>query len=97
VDAAAAAVPSSGSQEASEESLTESSQVNAATSTNATPASGRVIASPIAKRIAAEKGIDLKTVSGTGPNNRVVKADVLAAQPAASAPVAQGSVGIVHA
>ncbi len=36
----------------------------------------RIIASPLAKRIAAEKGIDLAAVSGTGPHGRIVKADV---------------------
>jgi pyruvate dehydrogenase E2 component (dihydrolipoamide acetyltransferase) len=36
----------------------------------------RVIASPLAKRIAADKGIDLARVTGTGPNGRIVKADL---------------------
>ncbi len=52
------------------------------------PASGdRIIASPLAKRIAAQKGIDLAGVSGSGPNGRIVKADVDDAQPG-TAPVA---------
>jgi len=42
---------------------------------------GRVIASPLAKRIAADKGIDLAAVKGSGPNGRIVKADVEAAKP----------------
>ena len=36
----------------------------------------RVIASPLAKRIAADKGIDLTGLTGTGPNGRIVKADL---------------------
>jgi pyruvate dehydrogenase E2 component (dihydrolipoamide acetyltransferase) len=36
----------------------------------------RILASPLAKRIAADNGIDLSTVKGTGPNGRIVKADV---------------------
>ncbi|MBB3360443.1 MULTISPECIES: pyruvate dehydrogenase complex dihydrolipoamide acetyltransferase [unclassified Novosphingobium] len=49
----------------------------------------RVIATPLAKRIAAEKGIDLSAVKGSGPNGRVTKADVLGAKPgAAAAPAA---------
>jgi len=36
----------------------------------------RVIASPLAKRIANNKGLDLTAVAGTGPNGRIVKADV---------------------
>ena len=38
----------------------------------------RVKASPLAKRIAGERGIDLHGVSGSGPGGRIVKADVLA-------------------
>ncbi|MBF0325891.1 MAG: pyruvate dehydrogenase complex dihydrolipoamide acetyltransferase [Alphaproteobacteria bacterium] len=36
----------------------------------------RVFASPLAKRIAADAGIDLKAVAGSGPHGRIVKADV---------------------
>jgi len=36
----------------------------------------RVKASPLAKRIAVNKGLDLTAVAGTGPNGRIVKADV---------------------
>jgi pyruvate dehydrogenase E2 component (dihydrolipoyllysine-residue acetyltransferase) len=46
-------------------------------------AGGRTFASPLARRIAAEKGIDLAAVSGSGPNGRIVKADVEAARPGA--------------
>ena len=37
---------------------------------------GRIKASPLAKRIAEQKGIDLGNVVGTGPNGRIVKADL---------------------
>ncbi len=37
---------------------------------------GRIFASPLAKRIAAERGIDLSTVQGSGPRGRIVKADL---------------------
>jgi pyruvate dehydrogenase E2 component (dihydrolipoamide acetyltransferase) len=39
-------------------------------------AGDRVLASPLAKRIAADKGIDLGTVQGSGPHGRIVKADL---------------------
>jgi pyruvate dehydrogenase E2 component (dihydrolipoamide acetyltransferase) len=56
----------------------------------ATPArgngAGRVFASPLARRIAAEKGLDLAKIAGSGPNGRIVKADVETARPAAAAP-----------
>lgn len=52
----------------------------------------RVKASPLARRIAAEKGVDLSGVTGSGPNGRIVKADIEGAKPgaapAAAAPVA---------
>ena len=40
---------------------------------------GEVRASPIARRLARERGVDLSTVAGTGPGGRIVEADVLAA------------------
>jgi pyruvate dehydrogenase E2 component (dihydrolipoyllysine-residue acetyltransferase) len=46
---------------------------------------GRAKASPVARRIARERGIDLSTLQGTGPGGRIVKADVEAA-PAGGAP-----------
>ncbi|MEZ5682435.1 MAG: pyruvate dehydrogenase complex dihydrolipoamide acetyltransferase [Erythrobacter sp.] len=45
----------------------------------------RVIASPLAKRIAEQKGIDLAGVKGSGPNGRIVKADVEGATATTSA------------
>ncbi len=53
------------------------------------PSSGdRVKASPLARRLAADKGIDLGAVAGSGPKGRIVKADVDSAKPGA-APVAK--------
>jgi len=37
---------------------------------------GRIIASPLARRIAEQKGVDLSGVSGSGPRGRIVKADI---------------------
>lgn len=49
--------------------------------------SDRVFASPLARRIAEQKGLDLSTLKGSGPRGRIVKADVEGAVPmAASAP-----------
>ena len=48
----------------------------AATAT-AAPSGGRIKASPLAKKIAAEKGVSLSTLAGTGPGGRIVKNDVL--------------------
>ncbi len=49
---------------------------------------GRVFASPLARRIAADKGIDLAGVTGSGPHGRIVKADVEGAKPGAAKPAA---------
>ena len=46
----------------------------------------RIFASPLARRIAADKGLDLSALSGSGPHGRIVKADVLAAGSAPSKP-----------
>lgn len=57
----------------------------AASLPKATPAAaaaatgGRVVASPLAKKMAAEMGVDLSTVAGTGPNGRITGDDVKAA------------------
>ena len=51
----------------------------------------RVKASPLARRIAADKGIELSGVTGSGPNGRIVKADVESAKPGAAAPAAANS------
>jgi len=48
----------------------------------------RVKASPLARRIAAQKGIDLSGLSGSGPNGRIVKADIEGAAPGAAKPAA---------
>ncbi len=44
----------------------------------------RIIASPLAKRIAADRGIDLKAMQGSGPHGRIVKADVEGAKTGAA-------------
>ena len=57
----------------------------------APPASGDVKASPLARRLAREKGIPLDSISGTGPGGRITEADVLRAEEAGgvSAPASQ--------
>lgn len=47
---------------------------------------GRIKASPVARKIAEEKGVDLAQVHGTGPGGRIVKEDVEGFTPAAAAP-----------
>ncbi len=44
----------------------------------------RIFASPLARRIAAQKGLDLTQIKGSGPHGRIVKADVEGAEPGAA-------------
>lgn len=63
----------------------------AATSAATAPvasAGGRVVASPYARLLAREKGIDISAVTGTGPERRIIAADVQAFVPSAAAPAA---------
>ena len=64
-----------------------------ALSTNGSTTNGRIKASPLARRIARERGVELSQVRGTGPDGRIVAEDVERAQagPAAPAPVAQAA------
>ncbi len=66
--------------------------VTSASHSSASSAKGdRVFASPLARRIADQKGIDLKGVQGTGPHGRIVKADVENAKGGVAAPKAASS------
>lgn len=49
---------------------------------------GRILASPLARRLAEAKGVDLSGLTGTGPKGRLVKADIEAAQPGTAKPKA---------
>jgi pyruvate dehydrogenase E2 component (dihydrolipoamide acetyltransferase) len=54
-----------------------------------TSSGDRIIASPLAKRMAEQQGIDLASVTGSGPNGRIVKADVESAEAETAAPAKQ--------
>ncbi|MGV6838623.1 MAG: pyruvate dehydrogenase complex dihydrolipoamide acetyltransferase [Planktomarina sp.] len=58
---------------------------SAAPAPAAAPQGKRVFASPLARRIAKDKGLELAAITGTGPKGRIVKADVLGAGTAAPA------------
>ncbi|MCB9836511.1 MAG: pyruvate dehydrogenase complex dihydrolipoamide acetyltransferase [Phycisphaera sp.] len=101
-DAASSAGSASAAPKAKAEGSSDSSSSTATATTTATPSSNgtsngsstgsdRVFASPLARKIATERGIDLASISGSGPSGRVVKKDVEQAAPgqaAASAPTA---------
>jgi pyruvate dehydrogenase E2 component (dihydrolipoamide acetyltransferase) len=63
-----------------------------AVSTDATGAANRSLrASPLALRMAAEAGVDLNAIQGTGPQGRIIKRDIEAAVQQAAAPSAAGA------
>ncbi|MEP2027006.1 MAG: 2-oxo acid dehydrogenase subunit E2 [Reichenbachiella sp.] len=70
----------------------------AAPSATATNSNGRVIASPLAKSLAKEKGYDISLIPGTGDGGRIIKRDVEAfvpsAVPAAGGIAATGAFGV---
>uniref|UniRef100_A0AAA9SUA2 Acetyltransferase component of pyruvate dehydrogenase complex n=2 Tax=Bos TaxID=9903 RepID=A0AAA9SUA2_BOVIN len=53
---------------------------------------GRVFVSPLAKKLAAEKGIDLTQVKGTGPDGRIIKKDIDSFVPTKAAPTPAAAV-----
>jgi pyruvate dehydrogenase E2 component (dihydrolipoyllysine-residue acetyltransferase) len=62
----------------------------------AEPAGGRIKASPLARKIAGQTGVDLRLIQGTGPGGRIIRADVEAARTAprpVAAPPAAAAAG----
>ncbi len=104
--AAATSTKSAPAQAAANSAPAAPSAVTSATATMAPPvhtngSHERVFASPLARKIAGEVGIDLKAVTGTGPAGRIVRKDVEAAAagsaPSTLAPVATAARGPVPA
>ncbi|WP_224488986.1 pyruvate dehydrogenase complex dihydrolipoamide acetyltransferase [Robertkochia flava] len=107
VDQVLAAMKSGGSKSAekpaeSTETAAPSQETESAASTSATASeskgSGRIFASPLAKKMAEDRGIDLSRVKGSGENGRIVKRDIEnykeeapAAAPAATKPAAESA------
>ena len=97
-DASAAPAASAATPAAATPAAASTPAASAATAPTPVAADGsRLRVSPLARKIAAEKGVDLNTVQGSGPGGRIVKVDVEAANaapapaakaPACSAPVA---------
>jgi pyruvate dehydrogenase E2 component (dihydrolipoamide acetyltransferase) len=78
-----ASAPEAEAAPAAEAPVREAAPVEAAPSNG-----GRIKASPLARRIAREKGVDLAQVRGTGPDGRIVAEDVERFEPGAAAPAA---------
>ncbi|MFC3078058.1 pyruvate dehydrogenase complex dihydrolipoamide acetyltransferase [Phenylobacterium terrae] len=82
--------PASGGGEKEQAPAPRSSPVAKTTGEGDQPKAGgggaRIFASPLARRIAEQKGIDLSAIQGSGPHGRIIKADVEKAQPGAAKP-----------
>ena len=96
IDAVVAAAKGGGSPQSSadsQQSTSESSKARSQTAISTSPTTkeehangnGRMKASPLAKKLAKEKGIDLKAVHGSGDGGRIVKADVDSFSPLSTA------------
>lgn len=96
--AAAAAAPAAAPAAATPAATPAPATTTAAAPAPAAATNERIIASPLAKMLAEKAGLSLKGVSGTGPNNRITKADVESLQAAAAAaPVAPAATPVVSA
>ncbi|MCV2864641.1 pyruvate dehydrogenase complex dihydrolipoamide acetyltransferase [Albidovulum sediminicola] len=87
-DAAPAAKPAPAVSAPAPASVAPAPGPAAAPAAPAATSGARVLASPLARRLAKEKGVDISTLSGSGPHGRIVKADVEAASAAPKAAAA---------
>ncbi len=76
LEGGAESAPKEEAKQEAAEPVKEEASAPAATAASSTTDNGRVKASPLAKKIAEDKGIDLSGVSGSGPEGRIVKKDV---------------------
>ena len=94
---AESSAPAAASAPATSDGTATASAPQQDTVTMATPAQDgqRIFVSPLAKKMAAEKGIDLSTVQGTGDHGRIIKRDIEnyqpVQQPAQASPAAEGA------
>jgi pyruvate dehydrogenase E2 component (dihydrolipoamide acetyltransferase) len=91
-EAASAAAPAEPSAPVAQAPQAPPAEVSGAQETG-----GRVKASPLARKLAEEAGLDLSIVAGSGPGGRVVKRDVEEARSAGGAPAAGAAQGSVQA
>ncbi len=90
---AAAGTPAAGTPAAGSPAAASAAAGSPAASSSAAVPGGRLFASPLARRLAAQWHVDLLGVTGTGPHGRIVRRDVEAARdraPVAAAPSAAG-------
>jgi pyruvate/2-oxoglutarate dehydrogenase complex dihydrolipoamide acyltransferase (E2) component len=91
--AAGAAAPATGSETPEQKAPTTVAVAPGPISSTA----GRIKASPLARKLAGQAGLELSALTGTGPGGRIVKRDVLAAQQQPPTPAREAAVGNVLA
>ena len=84
--AASAADDEAASEGSSEEAAPEENSKASPSPTPDAAVGSRLFATPLARRIAKDKGLDLSQIKGSGPKGRIVKADVEKAEPGAAKP-----------
>ncbi|MEQ8581048.1 MAG: pyruvate dehydrogenase complex dihydrolipoamide acetyltransferase [Marinoscillum sp.] len=92
-EAAGGSAPAKTEDKPKEESVSAASaapEAKAAADTSSSSSNGRLKASPLAKKIAQEKGYDLGQIAGSGDGGRIVKKDVEDFKPSQAAPKAEG-------
>lgn len=70
-----------------------SNAANTSTSQNLNTDSGRIFVSPLARKMAEEKGINLNQIKGSGEDGRIIKRDIENFQPMAGGAISAGPVG----
>lgn len=91
IDGAAAPVAAAKTEAPAETKKEETAAAPQAEAAPATNDGGRVFASPLARKIAQDKGVNLSQVKGSGENGRIVKKDIENYTPAAAQPAATAS------
>jgi pyruvate dehydrogenase E2 component (dihydrolipoamide acetyltransferase) len=89
--AAPAVAPSADTPAPKPEEVSDTSEVSDTVPPAPAQTNGRVKASPLARRLARERGVDLSSLRGTGPEGRIVAKDVEGAQARPAAPAAAPS------
>ena len=82
-DTAAPPVETPSAEEEEEATPTGSDPEPQSATSGSVPTGERIAASPLARKIAAERGVDLAGLQGSGPGGRIVKVDVETAEPGA--------------
>ena len=85
IGSAPATAPAAAPEPATEPEAASAPAAAPAPASPASPDGPRVFASPLARRIASQKGLDLSAIKGSGPHGRIVKADVEKAEAAPAA------------